>query len=73
MIGRVEGARGYEVEYAALKDEIPGPWNSVNVMNVKSAYTLSGLTPVTKYMFRVRALGVVNKSDWSAPVTFICG
>ena len=72
MIGRVEGARGYQVEYTRLKDEIPGTPTIVNVMNVKSAYTLSGLTPVTKYMFRVRALGVINNSDWSDPVTVIC-
>jgi len=73
MIGRVAGARGYEVEYTPLKDEIAGASTTVSVMNVKSAYTLSGLTPITKYMFRVRVLGVINKSDWSEPVTYICG
>jgi hypothetical protein len=72
MIGGVDDARGYEVQYAALQEGIPGPWTCVAVMNIKSAYTVSGLTPATIYAFQVRALGVVNKSDWSDSVTLMC-
>ena len=73
MIAAVDGARGYEVEVTPLKDEVPGASTIVTVMNVKSAYTLSDVTPQTKYMFRVRALGAVNRSDWSSPITEVCG
>jgi hypothetical protein len=38
-------ASSYEVRYAAMNGGIPGPWTSVTVTNVKSATTISGLTP----------------------------
>jgi hypothetical protein len=70
LINRVLNARGYEVRYAALQDGVPGPWTVVDVMNVKSAFKISGLTPITRYAFQVRAIGAANRSDWSASVNF---
>jgi hypothetical protein len=72
LINAVEYARGYQVRYAALKDGVPGPWTVVDVMGVKSAFKISGLTPVTMYAFQVQALGPNNRSDWSNSVTIVC-
>ena len=72
LINAVPNARGYEVQYAALQDGVSGPWTAVDVMNVKSAFKISGLTPATRYVFQVRAIGVINKSDWSDSVTIMC-
>jgi hypothetical protein len=72
LINSVLYARGYEVQYAALQNGVPGPWTAVDVMNVKSAFKISGLTPITKYAFQVRAIGAANRSDWSASVSLVC-
>ena len=72
LINAVLYARGYEVQYAALQDGIPGPWTVVDVMNVKSAFTINGLTPITRYALQVRAIGAANRSDWSASVNIVC-
>src|SRR5205807_7398714 len=60
LINAVLYARGYEVQYAALQDGVPGPWTTVDVMNIKSAFMISGLTPITRYAFQVRAIGAAN-------------
>jgi hypothetical protein len=72
LINAVPYARGYQVQYAALKDGVPGPWTVVDVMNVKSAFKIGGLTPQTTYIFQVRAIGTANRSDWSNSVSIIC-
>jgi Fibronectin type III domain len=72
LINAVPYARGYQVEYAALKDGILGPFTAIDVMNVKSAVKISGLTPGTVYAFRVQAIGTVNRSDWSDFRTIMC-
>ena len=72
LINAVPYARGYQVQYAALKDGVPGPWTVVDVMSVKSAFKISGLTPVTQYAFQVQAIGPNNRSDWSNSVTIVC-
>jgi hypothetical protein len=41
LINAVPYARGYQVQYAALKDGVPGPWTVVDVMNVKSAFKMA--------------------------------
>ena len=71
LINAVDYARGYQVQYAAVKDDVPDPWTAVDVMNVKSAFKISGLTPATMYAFQARAIGAVNRSDWSNSVTFV--
>lgn len=72
LINAVPHARAYQVQYTALKDGIPGPWTVVDVMSVKSAFKISGLTPATMYAFQVQAIGPNNRSDWSNSVTIIC-
>jgi hypothetical protein len=72
FINAVPYARGYQVQYAALKDGVPGPWTVVDVMSVKSAFKISGLTPSTMYALQVQAIGPNNRSDWSNSVTIIC-
>lgn len=72
FINAMRYARGYLLQYAATKDGIPGPWTQVDVMNVKSAFKITGLTPATVYAFQVQALGTANRSDWSDPVTIMC-
>jgi hypothetical protein len=47
LINAVDYARGYQVQYALLKDGVPGPWTVVDVMSVKSAFKISGLTPLS--------------------------
>jgi hypothetical protein len=72
LINAVPYARGYQVQYAALKDGVPGPWTVVDVMNVKSAFKIGGLAPQTMYVFQVQAIGTANRSDWSNSVTIVC-
>ena len=72
LINAVPYARGYQVQYAALKDGVPGPWTVVDVMNVKSAFKIGGLVPQTMYAFQVQAIGTANRSDWSNSVTMVC-
>ena len=72
LINAADYARGYQVRYAQVKDDVPGPWTMVDVMGVKSAFKISGLTPLTMYAFQVQAIGTVNRSDWSNSVTFAC-
>lgn len=72
LINAVGYARFYEVQYAALKDGVPGPWTAIDVPSVKSAFKISGLTRATMYAFQVRAIGTNNRSDWSSSKTFVC-
>ena len=72
LINAVPYARGYQVQYAALKNGVPGPWTVVDVMNVKSAFKIGGLAPLTMYVFQVQAIGIANRSDWSNSVTMVC-
>jgi hypothetical protein len=72
LINAVPYARGYQVQYAALKDGVPGPWTVIDVMSVKSAFRITGLTPATVYAFQVQAIGPNNRSDWSDSVPIIC-
>ena len=72
LINAIPYARGYEVQYAAIQDGLAGPWTVVDVMSVKSAFMISGLTPTCRYAFQVRAIGAVNRSDWSTSRNIIC-
>jgi Fibronectin type III domain len=67
----LDGAYSYVVEYAVDGPEL-GPWTEIRVANVKSATTVSGLTPGTRYVFRVRALGAIDYTNWSDSVTLMC-
>jgi len=71
FIKALAGAYSYLVEYT-IEGQEAGPWTQVRVTNVKSATTVSGLTPATVYVFRVRALGKNDYTDWSNSVTQRC-
>ena len=73
LINAVPCAKFYQVQYAVLQNDVPGPWTLVDVPSVKSAFKISGLTPLTMYVFQVQAVGTANRSDWSASRKFICG
>ena len=72
LINAVPYAKFYQVQYAALQDDVPGPWTVVDVPSVKSAFKISGLTPITQYVFQVQAVGPVNQSDWSSSRKIVC-
>jgi hypothetical protein len=68
----VPNASSYEIRYApANGGQIPA-WTTVATSLVKSPTTLSGLTPVTTYLFQVRALLKNTYTDWSDSVSFVC-
>ncbi|HEV7473405.1 MAG TPA: fibronectin type III domain-containing protein [Pyrinomonadaceae bacterium] len=40
-------------------------------MSTKSSFTVTGLTPGTRYWFRVAAVGAGGQSGWSDPASKI--
>ena len=68
---RVRGASSYMIQ------KCPDPQNDANWtfagVSTKSSATISGLTPGTKYWFRVAAVGAAGQSAWSDPATKIAG
>ena len=71
FIKALAGAYSYLVEYT-IEGQESGPWTEVRVATVKSATIVRGLTPGTRYVFRVRALGTIDYTDWSDSVTQMC-
>ena len=67
----VPGAHGYQGRYAATWPT-PGPWTEFPIPKVKSATTIRGLLPGTRYAIQVRALGDKDYSDWSDSITIMC-
>jgi hypothetical protein len=51
---------------------LPASWTTLTLPGSKK-FTISNLTPGGNYAFQVRALGRLGYTDWSDPVTFICG
>jgi hypothetical protein len=71
---RMRGASSYELRYGpAVNGAVPARWTTLPVTHVKQAVTVTGLTAGTRYMFQARALARNNFTDWSDPVTFVCG
>jgi hypothetical protein len=68
----VTGARAYFVRYAVMNGVQPGPWTTLTIPNIRTAYTLTNLTPATTYGFQVQVLGPIGYSDWSTTETIIC-
>jgi hypothetical protein len=67
-------AFSYDLQYALVASvgTPPSPWTSLTLPGSKKV-TISNLTPGGKYEFQVRALGRLGYTDWSDPMTFICG
>ena len=63
-------AVSYEVQWAPVSaDGVVGAWNSQPIAQVRSATVISGLTPATTYVFKVRAVTKAGYTDWSDSVT----
>jgi hypothetical protein len=71
-VRKVAKASSYEVRYALANAPTPVQWTSVGVPQVKTAATITSLTPATAYMFQARALTKSGYTDWSDSISFIC-
>jgi len=69
----VKGAKSYELQRAPVPPG-GGPitWSGQAITLVKTATTITGLTPGTLYAFQARALLNTGFTDWSDSVTFMC-
>ena len=67
-------AISYDLHYGVVTNPgtLPASWTTLNLPGSKKV-TISNLTPGTNYAFQVRALGRLGYTDWSDPMTFICG
>jgi hypothetical protein len=67
-------ANSYDLQYSlvATAGTPASPWISLTLPGSKKV-TISNLTPGAKYAFQVRAFGRLGYTDWSDPITFICG
>jgi len=67
-------AISYDLHYGVVTNPgtLPASWTTLNLPGPKKV-TISNLTPGGNYAFQVRALGRLGYTDWSNPVTFICG
>jgi hypothetical protein len=77
VVVKVKGlpkALSYDLHYAAVANPgtLPASWTTITLTGSKKV-TISNLTPGGNYAFQVRALGRLGYTDWSAPMTFICG
>jgi hypothetical protein len=71
---RMRGASSYEFRWGqAAAGAVPAAWTTVPLTRVKQAVTVTGLTAGATYMFQARALAQNKFTDWSDPVTFVCG
>ena len=67
-------ALSYNLQYAVVTNPgtLPTSWTTLTLPGSKKL-TISNLTPGATYAFQVRALGRLGYTDWSNPITFICG
>jgi hypothetical protein len=65
----VAGTRSYVIERSADPPTISS-WTHAGV-STKSRSTIGGLTPGTRYWFRVAAVGTTGQSGWSDPAVCI--
>ena len=77
VVVKVKGlpkALSYDLHYAAVANPgtLPASWTTITLTGSKKV-TISNLTPGGNYAFQVRALGRLGYTDWSDPMTFICG
>jgi hypothetical protein len=73
-IRRMHGASSYELRWGpAVNGATPAVWTTLPLTRVKQAVTITGLTTGMTYMFQARALAQNKFTDWSDPVTFVCG
>jgi hypothetical protein len=73
-IARVHTAKTYEVRYGPLAPDgmTPASWLTQTVPNTRTAASLAGLNPGTKYAIQVRAFGPLGFTEWSDYATRMC-
>jgi hypothetical protein len=73
-VKKVPKAISYSLQYAVVvtPGTLPTSWTILALPGSKKV-TISNLTPAANYAFQVRALGRLGYTDWSNPMTFICG
>ena len=77
VVVKVKGlpkALHYDLHYAAVPNlgTLPVSWTTLTLTGSRKV-TISSLTPGGNYAFQIRALGRLGYTDWSDPITFICG
>ena len=77
IVVKVKGlpkAINYDVQYSLVAGSgaPPSAWKLLTLPGSKKV-TISNLTPGGTYAFQVRALGRLGYTNWSDPMTFICG
>ena len=74
-VTRIANAKCYELRMALLgAGNVPGPWETAGVFTVSRSITVPGLVRGKSYMFQVRAIGgSTGYTDWSNPVSHMCG
>jgi len=67
-------ALNYDLHYGLVANAgtPPATWITLNLPGSKKL-TISNLTPGATYAFQIRAMGRLGYTDWSDPMTFICG
>jgi len=67
-------AISYSLQYAVVvtPGTLPTSWTTLALPGSKKV-TISNLSPGANYAFQVRALGRLGYTNWSDPMTFICG
>ena len=65
-------AKSYDLRYGVVANGTAATWTSVPVPTIKTAVSVTGLTPGTIYAFQVRALGKFGYTDWSDSATSMC-
>jgi hypothetical protein len=77
VVVKVKGlqkALSYSLQYGVVTNPgtLPASWTPLLLTGPKKV-TISNLIPGADYAFQVRALGRLGYTDWSDPITFICG
>jgi hypothetical protein len=77
VVVKVQGlpkALSYDLRYGVVTapGTLPASWTT-QLLTGSSKVVISNLTPGGTYGFSVRALGRLGYTDWSDPMTFICG
>jgi hypothetical protein len=67
-------AISYDLHYGLVANAgtPPATWITLSLPGSKKL-TISNLTPGATYAFQIRAMGRLGYTDWSDPMTFICG
>jgi hypothetical protein len=69
----VDKALSYDLRYGlVVNGATPATWTTIILPSPKKTL-ISNLTPGATYAFQIRALGKLGYTDWSDPMTFICG